>query len=102
DVAALAVPGEVQIAGGEQRVRLDRQLVPLLRLLADGQKPDNRILDTEHLLGEDGPHGRELDEMLGPRVRVRAGVDEDGGPALGRNGNRDRRSQDAGNSAQLE
>ena len=39
-VAALGVAGEVEIARGEQLVRLERELVPLLRLLADREQPD--------------------------------------------------------------
>ena len=42
DVAALGVAPEVEVARGEQLVRLERELVPLLRLLADREQPHAR------------------------------------------------------------
>ena len=42
DVAALGVAAEVELGGGEQLVRLERELVPLLRLLADREQPHAR------------------------------------------------------------
>ena len=74
-VAALGVALEAELARREQRVRLERQLVPLLRLLADREQAHVGPLDVEDLLGEDRAHVRELEQVLGPRVGVRAGVD---------------------------
>src|SRR5581483_2905291 len=39
DVATLGVALEVEVGGGERGVRLERELVALLRLLADRQEP---------------------------------------------------------------
>src|SRR5207247_3079294 len=41
-IAALGVAGEVEVAGGEQRMSLERQLVPLLRFLPDREQTDFR------------------------------------------------------------
>ena len=68
----LGVPAEAEIRGAEELVRLERQLVALLGLLADRQEPHLRIRHLEDLLGEHGAHVRELDEVLGPPVGVRA------------------------------
>src|SRR5206468_9901136 len=54
DVAPLGVAAEVEIGGGEQLVRLERELVSLLGLLADGEEPNRRPRDAEDLLREDG------------------------------------------------
>src|SRR5437868_12032622 len=68
DVAALAVATEVEVARGEELMRLERELVALLRLLADGEQAHFQVGHAEDLLGEDGAHGRELDEVLRARV----------------------------------
>ena len=50
---------------------------------------DLRLGDAQDLLREDRAHVRELDEVLGPGVGVRAGVDEDARAAAGRQHDRD-------------
>ena len=45
------------------------------------KEPDCRVGDVEELLGEDRTHVRELDEVLGPPVCVRAAVDQHRRPA---------------------
>ena len=70
-------------------MRLERQLVPLLGLLADREQPDGRLADLEQLLREHDAHVRELDEVLGARVGVRAGVDQDRRAAARRDHDRD-------------
>src|SRR5262245_13726117 len=50
DVPALDVAAEVEVALREQRVRLERELVALLRLLADREQPHLGIVDLEHLV----------------------------------------------------
>src|SRR5437867_8168199 len=51
-VAPFDVPVEVHIARGEQRVRLEPDLVALFRLLADVDETDRRPLRAVHLLHE--------------------------------------------------
>ena len=80
DVAALGVAAEVEVGRGQQRVRLERELVPLLRLLADREKPHLGPRDAEDLLREDRAHRRELEQVLGAAVGVRTSVDQDGRP----------------------
>ena len=80
DVAGMAssrwrlstLPPKLRSVRGEERVRLERELVPLLGLLADREQPHLGLRDLEHLLGEDRAHLGELEQVLGPRVRVRA------------------------------
>src|SRR5213596_2489260 len=60
DVPALHIAAEVEVALREQGVRLERELVALLGLLADREQPDLRIVDLEHLVGEDRAHLGEL------------------------------------------
>ena len=57
---------------------------------------------TEQLAREDGAHRPELEQVLGPRLGVRAGVDEDRGAASRRDHDRDRRTEDAREAADLE
>src|SRR6266536_2049568 len=77
DVAALGVSSEVEIARRQELVRLERELVSLLGLLADREQPDLRIPDVEYLRGEDRTHVGELDEVLRTSVGVGAGVEQD-------------------------
>src|SRR5206468_12427752 len=55
-VAPLGVAAEVELTPGEQRVRLQAQLVALLRLLADRAQTTFRILTPEELIREDRAH----------------------------------------------
>ena len=75
-----ALPLEASVARRQQLVRLERQLVPLLRLLADREQAHLGRGDAEDLLGEDGAHVRELEQMLGTRVGVRAASSSTDGP----------------------
>src|SRR5207302_2279395 len=77
DVAALCIAAEVEIGRRQQLVRLESQLVSLLRLLADREQAYLRAGDLEDLLGEDRAHRRELEQVLRAAIRVRAGVDQD-------------------------
>ncbi len=94
-------PAKLRSLAASSSMRLERQLVPLLRLLADREQPHLRVGDAEHLLGEDGAHRRELEQVLGPRVGVRSAVEEHR-RALRRDRNRDRGPKDAGKAPQLE
>jgi hypothetical protein len=84
----------VEVALDEQGVSLERELVSLLGLFADREQPHLGIRDLEHFLGEDGAHLRELEQVLGPGIRVRAGVDEHRRAVPGRNDDGDRRPVD--------
>ena len=97
EVAALRVAAEVQpVCGGQQLVSLERELVPLLGLLADREQAHLGPGHVEHLLGEDGPHVGELEQVLGAGIRVRPGVDEHRRTMLRRDHDRDRRPRDTG------
>src|SRR5947207_5165381 len=72
-VAPLAVSLEIEVARGEQLVRLERELVALLGLFPDREEAHPGLCDSEDLLGEYDAHRRELEQVLGPRVGVRAG-----------------------------
>ena len=61
----------------EELVRLADEPVALLRLLADREERDPRLANAERLLGEERAHVRELEQVLGAGVRVRAAVDQD-------------------------
>ena len=75
----LHVPDEADVLVlGEQPVSLADEPVSLLRFLADRQESDLGVADADDLPREDRAHVRELEQVLGPRVRVRAGVDEHG------------------------
>ena len=63
-LAALDVAVEAERARLEERVRLERELVPLLRLLADREQPHRGRCDVEDLLGEDRAHVAELEQVL--------------------------------------
>ena len=90
------------MAGLENRMRLADEAVPLLRLLADGEKGDVRVGDAQDLLGEDGAHMPELDEVLRASVGIRARVDQHGRAADGRERHGDRRPVDVGEPTDLE
>ena len=83
-------------------MRLERELVALLRLLADREQAHLGPFDVEDLVGEDRAHVRELEQVLRPRVRVRAGVEQDGRPLLRRDRHGDRGPHHAGDPAQVE
>ena len=92
EVAALGVAREIEpFVLAQQPVRLDRQLIALLVLLADREEPDLGPVDVEDLLAEDRAHVRELEEVLGPRVGVGAGVEEHARALTRRQGDGDRR-----------
>ncbi len=82
-VATFGVAGEAEIARGEQRVRLERQGVPLLGLLADREEAHLGARHIEDLCCEDRSHVAELKQVLGSGIRVRARVEKDGGAAPG-------------------
>ena len=85
------LPAKFRSLAAMQRVRLLRRLVPLRRLLADGEQADLGPCDLEDLLREDRAHRRELEQMLRLRLRVRARVDQHRRPAHGRDDDSDRR-----------
>ena len=77
DREALHVAGERELhAAGERGVGGDDVLGALGRLGAVGQQRDARARDAHHRLHERGAHVRELDELLGPHVDVRAAVEQ--------------------------
>src|SRR5205085_1805602 len=101
-LAALDIPAEAELARREERVRLERELVSLLGLLADREQAHVRLRDPEESLREDRAHVAELEQLVGPRVGVRARVEEDGGTASRRNGHRDRGAMDTADPADLD
>jgi hypothetical protein len=68
ELPRLHVAGEVEPGLSQERVSLERELVALLVLLADREQAHLGVAAVEDLLGEDGAHVRELDEVLGARV----------------------------------
>ena len=102
EVAPLDVADEAEAARLQGRSGLAYEAVPLLRLLSDGQERDLGILDAHDLVREDRAHVRELEEVLGPGVGVRACVDEDRRAADRRQRDRDRRAVHVGQPADLE
>ncbi len=83
-------------------MRLERQLVALLPLLADREQPDLGIRDAQDLAAEDGAHRRELEQVLGAGIGIGAGVDEDARTALRGDRHADRRPQHARDAPQLD
>ncbi len=73
----LDVAHEVQVRGSEPDERLARQGVALLRLLADVEQRDPRLLDVEDALGVERAHRPELDQVLRLGVDVGAHVEQD-------------------------
>ncbi len=103
EVPALSVSLEVDARRvAEQLVGLDRHLVALLGLLADREQADGRVRAAEDLLGEDRAHRRELNEVLGPAVGVRAGVDQHRDARAERDRDSDRGSEDARETSEVE
>src|SRR5436190_15176286 len=100
-LAALDVAAEPKLARLEQRVRLECEVVALLRLLSDRQEADVGLRDAEDLAREHGSHVRELEEVVGARVRVRARIDQHRRPASPGDRYGDRRPVYAANPAQL-
>ncbi len=82
DVAALDVADELERRAvparplGELRVGLEHERAAARRLLAVGEQPDARALHAEHRSRQRGAHERELHEVLAPRLRVRADVEQ--------------------------
>ena len=64
------------------------------------QQRDPRVVDAQHLLGEDRAHPRVLGEVLGGRVGVGADVEQDDRSRLGRHLDREARTVDAGQAAE--
>ena len=83
-------------------MRVERELVPLLRLLADREQAHAGPVDVEHLLREDRAHVAELEQVLGACLRVGARVDEDGGAVPGGDHDRDAGAEDARQAAYVE
>ena len=102
EVAALDVPDEAKRARLEQRMGFTDELVALLRLLADREERDGRALDLERVLGEDGAHVGELEQVLGARVGVGARVEQHARAVRARERDRDRRTMDSGKPADLD
>ena len=102
-VAALGVAGEVeQTVLAQETVRLDRQLVALLVLLADREQAHLGPAHVEELLAEHRAHVGELQEVLRARVGVRAGVEQDARALARRERNGDRRPQHTRQPAQVQ
>ena len=78
DVAALGVAHEVEARLLEDAERLLRQLVALALFLADREQADARRVDAEDHLRVEVAHDRELAEVGGLGVDVRADVEQDG------------------------
>ena len=83
-------------------MRLERQLVALLGLLADREQAHLGVRHLEDLLRKDRAHVPELDEVLRAIVGVRSRVDEDRGAESRRDDDGDRRTQDAREPANVE
>ena len=99
DREALDVAREVQPArAAERRVGRLHVLGPLRRLGAVGEQGDARALDAEHRLHEGRAHVRELDQVLGPHLDVRAAVQEQERPPGHRDEHGQRRPVDAARS----
>ena len=97
-----ALPGEVEAALAQERVRVERQLVALLVLFADREEAHLGVLDAEQLPAEDRAHVGELEQVLGARVGVRAGVEQHGGAVAGGDRHRDRGPHHAGEAPQVD
>ncbi len=80
----------------------ERELVALLRLLADREEVNGGVAHIEHLLREHRTHVAELDEVLGTRVRVRPGVDQHGRAVTPRDHDRDAGAMHAGEAADVQ
>src|SRR5919109_4396207 len=90
EIATLHVAAKAKAASGEKVMGLSDEAVSLLRLLSDLKERDHRLADADDLLREDRAHVRELEEVLGSRVGVRARVDQDARAAQGRQEDGDR------------
>ena len=76
DVTPFDVADEVEPRTREQLVRFLHGRVPLLGFLAVAQQSDRGLGAAEDVLGVDGAEPRELHELLGGAIDVRARVDE--------------------------
>src|SRR6185503_4125207 len=94
DPVALDETDVVQPAAGEQLAGLTHGLVALDVLDADVQEADARPRDLQHVLGDDGPHQRELQQVLGRAADVRAEIEHVGRTRDSRHGGNDRRPID--------
>src|SRR3989442_10761876 len=83
-------------------MRLERQLVSLLRLLADREQAHLRSEDAEDLLREDGAHVRELPQVLRAAIGIGARVDQDRRAASRWENDSDGRPVDTAQTADLE
>ncbi len=103
EVAALGVPGEVEaLVLAQEPVRVDRQLVAFLVLLADREQADLGPVDVEQLLAEDRAHVRELEEVLRPRVGIGAGIEQDARALARGQGDGDRGPHHPGQAAEVQ
>ena len=89
------LPAKSSAARSEELVCLERERVALLPLLADREQAHLGARDVEDLAREDRPHVRELQQVLRPRVGVRAAVDEHRRPEPRRDDDRDPRAKHA-------
>src|SRR5207247_6970137 len=80
DVPALHIAAGVELALREQGVRLERELVAPLGLLADREPPALRVIDLDHLVAEDGAHLGERSQVRRPGIGLRTRVAEHAGP----------------------
>ena len=96
------LPSKLRSLGGEQLVRLERQLVALLRLLADREQAHLRVRERRGSPPRRRRPCAELEQVLGAGVGVRAGVEQHRRAATRRNRHGDRRTADAGQPAELE
>ena len=102
DVLALDVADEVHARLAQERAGLAHQRVALRVLLAVGEQPDARPRSTEDALDVGRAHDRELDELLGSAIDVRADVAEQAVAVQSRERRRDRRPLDAADAPEPE
>src|SRR6185312_16846066 len=76
-VAPFDVADEVEARLLEQGVRFLRNRVSFLRLLADAEESDRRVLAAQQVFGVDGAEARELKQLVGRAIDVGARVEND-------------------------
>ncbi len=94
DMASFDVADEIDRRALQQTVRVARQLVPLLFLLANREQAHARTRAAEGDAGVRGPHERELDEVLRAAFDRGARIEEHGGLLPGRNDRGESRTVD--------